>query len=222
MLQQGEIRSTARAKAAHSIYVGPSPIIVKVGGSLFDLPDLRSRLIQFLRGQSCPEVVLVPGGGQMVDAIRHLDRSHGLSAEASHWLALRAMSLNAHFLATLLQTENTVVSAALEEWPELWRSGRIPILDAYLFALADEARDLPHSWDVTSDSIAARVARVVGARRLVLLKSVTPPDGASCVDLERRGIVDRFFTQALARDRSCSRCNVEVVNFREWSPPEEK
>jgi 5-(aminomethyl)-3-furanmethanol phosphate kinase len=199
----------------------PSPIVVKVGGSLFDMPDLCPRLIQFMCGLSCPELALVPGGGRIVDAIRQLDRSHGLGEEASHWLALRALSLNAHFLADLLQGENAVVSAALKEWPEHWQRGRIPILDACPFVLADDASAdrLPHSWDVTSDSIAARVARVVGARRLVLLKSVGASDGASCVDLVRQGIVDRFFTQALGQSLSCSKCDVEVVNFREWSPP---
>jgi aspartokinase-like uncharacterized kinase len=197
-----------------------SPIVVKVGGSLFDMPDLRPRLIQFLCGLSYPEIALVPGGGRIVDAIRQLDRSHGLGEEASHWLALRALSLNAHFLADLLQGESAVVSAALEEWPELWQRGTIPILDAFPFALADDASSdhLPHSWDVTSDSIAARVTRVVGARRLVLLKSVAASDGASRADLVRQGIVDRFFTRALGQSLPCSKCDVEVVNFREWSP----
>lgn len=199
----------------------PSPILVKVGGSLFDLPDLRPRLVQFLCGLSCPEVALVPGGGRIVDGIRHLDRSHGLGEDASHWLALRAQSLNAHFLADLLQGQSAVVTGALEELPGLWRRGSIPILDAYSFALADEASadHLPHSWDVTSDSIAARLARVVGARRLVLLKSVRASVGASCVDLVRQEIVDRFFMRALGHDLSCTKCDVEVINFREWSPP---
>jgi 5-(aminomethyl)-3-furanmethanol phosphate kinase len=198
----------------------PQPIVVKVGGSLFDMPDLRPRLIQFLCGLNSSQVALVPGGGRIVDAIRHLDRSQGLGEEASHWLALRALSLNALFLADLLQSVSTAVSAALEEWPELWQRGRIPILDAYPFALADDASadHLPHSWDVTSDSIAARVARVVGARRLVLLKSMGAPDGASSADLVRHGIVDRFFTQALGQSFPCSKCEVDVVNFREWSP----
>src|SRR5258708_14485560 len=114
----------------------PSPIVVKVGGSLFDMPDLRPRLIQFLRRLSCPEVALVPGGGRIVDAIRHLDRWHGLGEEASHWLALRALSLNAHFLPHLLRGESAVVSAALEEWPRPLPSGTIPIIQAYPVALA--------------------------------------------------------------------------------------
>jgi len=47
---------------------------------------------------------------------------------------------------------------------------------------------LPHSWDVTSDSISAWVAGQVGAARLVLVK----PSGASGSD-----IVDRCFSSVL-------------------------
>jgi aspartokinase-like uncharacterized kinase len=202
----------------------PQPIVIKVGGSLFDVPDLRPRLIQFLCQLRYREIALIPGGGPTVDAIRHLDRSHGLGEEACHWLALRALSLNAHFLAELLREHSAVVSPSVERWPELWPTGKIPILDAYPFALADDgnADHLPHCWDVTSDSIAARVARMLGARRLVLLKSIGSPDGAGSMDLLRHGIVDRFFMQALGQGLSGANWGVEVVNFREWSPSLEK
>jgi len=185
---------------------------------------LRPRLIQFLSGLRCREVALIPGGGPIVDPIRDLDRWHGLGEETSHWLALRALSLNAHLLAELLEGQSAAVSGALEQWPELWRRERIPILDACPFALADESNldRLPHSWNVTSDSIAARVARLLGARRLVLLKSMGATDGASSVDLVRQGIVDQFFTQALGQSFSGANCHVEVVNFRQWSPPRGK
>jgi aspartokinase-like uncharacterized kinase len=51
-----------------------------------------------------------------------------------------------------------------------------------------EADPLPHSWDVTSDSISAWVAGQIGASRLVLVK----PPSASGPD-----IVDRCFERAI-------------------------
>jgi hypothetical protein len=51
-----------------------------------------------------------------------------------------------------------------------------------------DADPLPHSWDVTSDSIAAWVAGALGARRLVLVK----PPGAS-----GDGAVDAYFARVL-------------------------
>ena len=75
-----------------------SVVVVKVGGSLYDLPDLGSRLRAWLTEQCAgDDVVLVPGGGGTADVIRHFDRVHGLGEETSHWLALRALTLNAQF-----------------------------------------------------------------------------------------------------------------------------
>src|SRR5262249_28790698 len=124
---------------------GRRPIVVKVGGSLFDLPDLCPRLSRWLATLSARRVLLVPGGGPTADVLRLLDRVHRLGEEASHWLALQALALNAHFLARLLPG---VVTAGWEECPPLWQAGQVPILDAHRFVLSDEgsAGALPHLW----------------------------------------------------------------------------
>jgi aspartokinase-like uncharacterized kinase len=59
------------------------------------------------------------------------------------------------------------------------KDGRIPVLAPYQWLR--EADPLPHSWDVTSDSISAWVAGQIGATRMVLVK---PPGaaGPSIVD----------------------------------------
>src|SRR5207248_2464665 len=77
-------------------------LVVKVGGSLYDLPDLGPRLHAFLRSLDRPEVLLIPGGGPTADVVRDLDRRHGLGEETAHWLALHALAVNAHFLAALV------------------------------------------------------------------------------------------------------------------------
>ena len=73
----------------------------------------------------------------------------------------------------------------------------LPILDAYAFAQADESRPhrLRHSWQVTSDSVAVRVAVVVEAPRLILLKSVSLPADTPWEEAARQGIVDPEFAQ---------------------------
>ena len=52
--------------------------VIKVGGSLFDRPDLGPRLRRWLDANAPWETILVPGGGRLVDVIRDLDRIHGL------------------------------------------------------------------------------------------------------------------------------------------------
>jgi aspartokinase-like uncharacterized kinase len=178
-------------------------IVVKVGGSLYDLPDLKSRLIAFIGSLPGRDVLLVPGGGMAADAVRAMDRDHGLGPTVAHRLALRACSLNAHFLAALLGAE-------VVEWPRgvgvpasdgrggedrlkpglQPRAGEgVAILDLLAFVQRDEPGALAASWDVTSDSVAARAAAVAGGE-LVLLKSVTIPEGKSWAEASALDMVD--------------------------------
>lgn len=188
-----------------------APVVVKVGGSLFDLPDLAVRLRTFLSQLGTDPVLLVPGGGPTADAIRTLDRTHHLGEEAAHWLALHALAVNAHFLKSVLPGSQVVASPV--ECPALWSGTRLPILDAHAFALAEDAKSgrLPHCWEVTSDSVAARVAVVAGARRLILLKSIAIPPGTNWAEAGRHGWVDNYFG-AVVRD---SGLIVEAINLRQ-------
>src|SRR5262249_5729227 len=81
---------------------GSLVIVVKVGGSLFDHPRLGPGLRAYLDSLAPAEVLLVPGGGDFADAVRKLDRIHGLGEEASHQLALRTLTITAAFLEQLL------------------------------------------------------------------------------------------------------------------------
>src|SRR5262249_30551469 len=138
-------------------------LVAKVGGSLYDLPDLGDRLRAWV-GECAGDLLLVPGGGPLADAVRGLDRTHGLGEEASHWLALGAMTLAARFLAAMLP--------GLREVSDPRYAQGLCLLDALAFLRADEGQPgcLPHCWAATSDAVAARAAEVAGAK-LVLLKS---------------------------------------------------
>lgn len=193
-----------------------TPIVIKVGGSLFDLDHLGSRLLHFIKPLPSRKVMLIPGGGQVAELIRDLDRRHHLGEETSHWLALRALTLNAHLLASLLPPEMGVVVQSPEQCPKAWDNGKVPILDAYAFALADEGKQgsLPHVWAVTSDSMAARVAVVSGAEKLILLKSVDLPRGIDWVEAGWRGLVDNHFYQVVEDPIKERVLEVEFLNFR--------
>jgi 5-(aminomethyl)-3-furanmethanol phosphate kinase len=183
--------------------------VIKVGGSLFDLPDLSARLGHVLGELAARPYVIVPGGGPTVNAIRVLDACHHLGEEASHWLALHALTLNAHFLGRLLGTAEIVSDAASAL--DAWNSGVIPILDPCAFALADEGREnhLPHSWEATSDALAARVAVVMRASELVLLKSVTVPEPLDLAQASRDGHVDIYVSRMLPAS-----VQVRFINLR--------
>jgi aspartokinase-like uncharacterized kinase len=193
----------------------PSTIaVVKVGGSLFDLPELGQRLRRWLDDLPERHAILVPGGGPTADVIRELDQTHRLGDDIAHDLALRSLSLNAHVLAALLPGSKVVVDLAA--FAPAWANEVTPILDPYPFLAAEDGRPerLPHSWDATSDAAAARVASVTAASRLILLKSLSIPSGLSWSEAAELGHVDRVF----ARLVQGAGYEVRALNFREWSP----
>lgn len=180
---------TGRASVSEA-FEGPVTVY-KVGGSLFDWPDLFPRLADLLR-RSGGRPLLVSGGGAAADVVRDWDRVHGLGDEQAHRLAIKSLCLGEAFLAAGLG-ELPVVHDR-EGAAEAWRRGQIPVLCTDRFLAEEEAASdstLPHRWSVTSDSIAAWVAERWPAG-LVLLKS-TSPDGA--VD----SFVDPYFQKAAER-----------------------
>jgi len=175
--------------------------VVKLGGSLLDLADLTPRLRRWLAlgPQRCN--VIVVGGGRLADAIRDYDKFHALGETASHWLCLRAMSINAELVAALLPEALLVHSLAeLHQIPTA--TGPV-IFDAWTFLRDEEpklvAEPLPASWQVTSDSIAARLAEILGGAELVLLKSALPPAKSTVASAVAAGYVDGYFPIAARR-----------------------
>src|SRR5215471_13882961 len=113
-------------------------IVVKVGGSLFDWPELGLRLNLWIPTLAPSQVLLVPGGGPTVDVVRDLDRCHELGEEKAHWLALRALTFNAHFLSTILNPLRPKVISNFEEAKSVWSKSGLPILDLFQFGKSDE------------------------------------------------------------------------------------
>lgn len=196
-----------------------SAVVVKVGGSLYDLSDLGRRLGHLLTILEARKVLLVPGGGAAADVVRQLDRAHGLGEERAHWLALRALTLNAHFLAALLGDARAVVVEHPAAAAGAWDAGLLPVLDGHAFARADEAEAdrLPHTWEVTSDSLALRATVVIGASRLVLAKSVDIQTLGDGDEATRCGLVDASFPSVVAhsRRRRGGSLVIEMVNLRD-------
>jgi aspartokinase-like uncharacterized kinase len=178
-------------------------IVVKVGGSLFDHPGLGPGLTRWLADRGEP-ALLVSGGGSAADAVREWDRVHGLSDAASHWLAIRSLTLTAALLHQLLP------GTVIVDSPRAATEGGLGILDPFAFCRADDT--LPHSWDVTSDSIAARAAVIANASRLVLLKSTDAPPCIDWPTAVANGWVDAYFPRAVER----AAFPIEFVNFRKW------
>jgi dihydroneopterin aldolase len=81
---------------------------------------------------------------------------------------------------------------------------KVPVWAPTRMVLGDA--DIPSSWDVTSDSLAAWLARKLRAQRLLLIKQIDPPsDPVQADDLISRGIIDRAFLSSLGA------CGIEAA-----------
>lgn len=150
--------------------------VIKVGGALIRDRASFGLLVGALeslaeRPQHGPPLLIVPGGGPFADAVRVVDEQLGAGDEASHWMAILGMDQHAHLLAE--GTGGADLVETMDEARSAYEDGRLPVLAPYRWL---RARDpLPHSWAVTSDSIAAWIAIEVGAAELLLLKPVDGP-----------------------------------------------
>jgi len=159
--------------------------VLKLGGSVLAHSQQFESTLKTIEGIARGGgVLVVPGGGLFADAVREADRRFQPGDSAAHWMAVLAMDQHAHLVAARLR-RGVVVTAAREAIAAI-EAGSIPVLAPYQWLR--DADPLPHSWEVTSDSIAAWVAGALGATRLVLVK---PPGAAG------DNLVDAYFSRAL-------------------------
>jgi hypothetical protein len=112
-------------------------------------------------------LLVVPGGGDFADQVRHAYRRYKLDETAAHRMALLAMDQYGHVLNNLIS--GSCLTSKLSAACEAARSCISILLPSSLLISADP---LPHSWHVTSDTIAAWITHAANCRRLVLLKDV--------------------------------------------------
>jgi len=167
--------------------------IVKVGGSLLDWPPLPAALQNWLNDQPPALNILLAGGGALVDAIRRADRNFSLGEEASHWLSIDALTVSARLLAALLPDARLIST-----YQDLLSASEFTLPTSIIFDPNEFLKNhesflpgnpLPHNWTVTSDSIALRLAQILPADELILLKSTDPPK-SSLADMAAAGYID--------------------------------
>lgn len=188
-------------------------IVLKLGGSLLTLPDLATRIEAVIAQRPHRRCALLVGGGAAADLVRDWDRIHRLGDEIAHRLALQAMSVTAALVAQLLPRATVVRDASALAGAEL--AGALPVLNAddWLAGAERAGRTtVPHSWQATSDTIAAWLAAALRADELVLLKSIPRP--ADGILAAAAGHVDPCFEAAAAGIPQISWANLRTLECR--------
>lgn len=169
-----------------------SPVqVVKVGGSLLDWPETPSRLADLLSAPNVFRPLLIVGGGLTADIVRNWHQAHRFDEDTAHALAIDAMAFNTGLLLTVLP--QTILVSTRDEAVSAWNNGGWPILDCATFLPGEEAiqpHSLPHSWQSTSDAIAAWVTLAWPASGLLLLKSIGLPEDQPASRLAAAGLID--------------------------------
>lgn len=162
-------------------------LVVKIGGSLIDDAESVVKEIK----DSGVSVLIVPGGGIFADFVRREDKND----DDSHFDAISAMDRYGRFLSTF--------GLPVVQMPIIPKYCSAVFLPHKYFMKYDP---LPHSWDVTSDSIAAWTASELCAS-LILVKSV---DAEFSKDLKDTDIVDPYIFTIAEK----SEIDVKIVNGR--------
>jgi aspartokinase-like uncharacterized kinase len=142
--------------------------VLKIGGSLnrsTGLPVL-CKEINCL-GLHYP-LLVVPGGGEFADLVRATYLRYKLDETTAHYMALLAMDQYGYLLNRLIA--GSFLSADLNSAVQAAETGRASIMLPSVLIIRD--CPLPHSWRITSDTIAAWIAHKIHCRRLVLIKTV--------------------------------------------------
>jgi aspartokinase-like uncharacterized kinase len=166
--------------------------VVKLGGSTASTAGM-DIWISALAGSALP-LVIVPGGGPFADHVREMQARMGFSDRAAHAMAILAMD---QFGTVILDRDERLTPArTLDDVQRALGREKIPVWLPSSAAIP--ASDIPVSWDITSDSLAAWLAGRIGADALLLIKQTIAFRDAGGIDsLTEAGIVDAGLTTML-------------------------
>lgn len=133
-------------------------IVVKVGGSLLD------EVGPVMEAVGVEQTVVIPGGGEFANHVRDFCSRYTVSDQAAHRMAILSMHQYGLYLA---EVSDLRTIESLAEAPGILLPVRV----------LGEIGQIPNSWSVTSDSIAAFVAAKLQLPTVRLIKRWYPaPD----------------------------------------------
>lgn len=164
-------------------------LIIKLGGSLIDSEYLSSWLDQLTRLKT-QKICIVPGGGPFADLVREVDHKYRLNHHNAHAMAILAMQ---QYALVLSNTNPSYICVSNIESLLNKQEG------LYIWLPYDSVMQkctLPHSWEVTSDSLAVWLACQCEAEHLCLVKSHDVDEGFYQPEIHA-SLVDKFFPQIM-------------------------
>ena len=137
------------------------------------------------------KVILVPGGGVFADQVRTMQQQWKFDDEIAHQMALIAM----HQMALLFKSiqQSFVLASNISDIQQTLLKQSVVIWMPDLEEL--NAFGVEASWNISSDSLAAWLAKQLTASELILVKSAEIPLKLDIQQMQKLNLLDQAFNE---------------------------
>ncbi|MFX0105542.1 MAG: hypothetical protein ACFE75_08630 [Candidatus Hodarchaeota archaeon] len=144
--------------------------IFKIGGKILDysknLINTIAQFTQLYEGGTLKKIILIPGGGTTANFVRSIYREFHFNDDLAHWIGIYSMDYNG--LELKRKFPHLQIYDNFDNLEE--ESEGISVFLPYNYLKSKN--ELPHIWDVTSDSITLYLAINFGLNECFLVKDV--------------------------------------------------
>jgi aspartokinase-like uncharacterized kinase len=176
--------------------------VVKLGGSLLETSKMFDCLKQIATQNQ--KTVVVCGGGFFADAVRDAQKKWQFDDIAAHEMAILAMQQTA-IMCQNLQPEFMKISKISE-----FKNQHFSIWSPDLAQLNSDK--ITASWEITSDSLAAWLAKKLSADELIIVKSCEVDSALNVNELTQRNIVDGEFSNFVKN----ATFNLKIISAKDF------
>jgi aspartokinase-like uncharacterized kinase len=187
----------------------PENGIFKISGNFVQkksaLENIISQLYELYQRQIFKKIVILSGGGRLANFVRLLDKTLEIGPDLSHWMAILAMNTNGELIS---QFSNLHATSDINEIKQVER-----IFSVFLpYSFLKRKDELPHNWEVTSDSIALYLSREMEFYECYLIKEV---NGILLKDGELKRNLTTYDYERLEKEKKL----LEIQNELKGSKP---
>jgi len=194
-------------------------ILVKIGGKILekrvDLDSTISQLKVLIEKKIFRKIIIIPGGGSLANFIRGLDDKLKIGDDLAHWAAIYAMDYNGIELSKNYSDLELTNDFIRLQNRLIEKSNRFIII--FLpFNFLHQNDELPHRWEVTSDSITLHLACKLNLKECFLIKDV---DGIYIKD--QSDVIQEISTKEyrnLEKHGKLAEIQTNIVNFKRSKP----
>ncbi len=144
--------------------------IFKIGGKILgnskNLINTIAQFTQLFEDNIINKIILIPGGGLLANFVRTIYSEFQFSDELAHWMAIYSMDFNG------IELKRKFPHLKMYNDYEKIEKERKVISIFLPYKYLRNENELPHAWDVTSDSIALYLAKRFKMSECFLIKDV--------------------------------------------------